>query len=123
MGIDIYVKWKGQSQEEHDNQSSSWFSVTAGKVGYLREAYHGEPYATKFLCPEAFETGQAQIPAATLRERLPTTLALAEKRARKLYKAKHAEVEETKQSFRDFVDLCERKEQETGEPVTILASF
>ena len=26
-------------------------------------------------------------------------------------------------SFADFVELCERKERETGEPVTILASY
>jgi hypothetical protein len=26
-------------------------------------------------------------------------------------------------SFIEFVDLCEQKEQETGEPITIIASY
>ena len=123
MGIDIYAMWKGQSVEERRQQTSQGFSMVAGNVGYLREAYHGAPYATRFLCSEAFGTGQAQIPASFLRERLPRTLALVEERERKLYQAKHSEIEEVKQSFRDFVSLCERKEQETGEPVLVIASF
>jgi hypothetical protein len=30
---------------------------------------------------------------------------------------------ETAQAFVDFVELCERKERETGEPVRILATY
>jgi hypothetical protein len=33
------------------------------------------------------------------------------------------QVEKVKQSFRDFVELCERKERETGESVLIVASY
>ena len=29
-------------------------STEAGGTGYLREAYHGTPYATRHLCAEAF---------------------------------------------------------------------
>ena len=54
MGIDIYMHWKDQTEEEHKAQLTG-FSVTSGDVGYLREAYHGSPYATKFLMPEAFD--------------------------------------------------------------------
>lgn len=72
MGIDIYLEWDGMTEDEKEAQATG-FSVTSGNVGYLREAYHGGPYATKILCREAFEneeTCRAEIPAATLRERL-----------------------------------------------------
>lgn len=123
MGIDIYVRWKGQTKSERERLMALWLTTGAGKAGYLREAYHGEPYATRFLCPEAFEEGGARIEAATLQERLPHTLALVEERSRKLYDDSESEIEETKQSFRDFVALCEEKEKETGEPVTIMAWY
>ena len=42
MGIDIYARWRGQTEEEQHAQITS-FSVVHGHVGYLREAYHGEP--------------------------------------------------------------------------------
>ncbi len=123
MGIDIYACWHGQTEDEAEAQMTG-FSVVHGHVGYLREAYHGEPYATRYLVAEAFENGRAQIPAAVLRERLPATLALVEERERTLYDNYDAEsVAEVQQSFTDFVQLCERKERETGEPVTIIASY
>jgi len=125
MGIDIYAKWKGQTPIEEGAQVFAWLSPTNGNVGYLREAYHGEPYATKFLCAEAFESRdrEASIPAAVLRERLPQTLALAEERERTIYRVTDpAEIEAIKRSYRDFVALCERKEKETGEPVVIVAN-
>lgn len=120
MGIDIYARWRGQTKKEKDAQITG-FSVVHGCVGYLREAYHGEPYATQYLCREAFESEshEAKIPAATLRERLPHTLGLVEERQRELYGQTEAEIEEVKQSFRDFVELCARKETETGEPCVI----
>ena len=94
-----------------------------GGVGYLREAYHGEPYATKYLCAEAFRPDGARIEAAVLRERLPHTLVLVEERERVIYNADPKLIEEVKQSYRDFVSLCEQKETETGEPVFIFASY
>lgn len=71
MGIDVYLKWKNMDQEDEKAQITGW-STLAGNCGYLREAYHGGPYATRILCREAFEseTQEAQIPAAILRERL-----------------------------------------------------
>ena len=125
MGIDIYARWRGQTEEEVIVQAPR-FSITSGNVGYLREAYHGEPYATKHLLREAFDspTCCAAISAATLQERLPETLRIAEERERTVYKeADPAAIERVLQSFRDFVALCAAKEQETGEPVEILASY
>ena len=123
MGIDIYARWHGQTETEEQAQNTG-FSQIHGHVGYLREAYHGEPYATRHLVAEAFERGKAQIPAAVLRERLPETLALVEERERTIYENDDEQsIAEVKQSFTDFVALCERKEQETGQPLTIIASF
>lgn len=61
MGIDIYLEWEGQTEPRE-----------TGATGYLRESYHGGPYATRILLREAFEadTCRAKIPAAILRERL-----------------------------------------------------
>ena len=126
MGIDIYARWNEQTESEKEAQMSVWLSATAGDAGYLREAYHGEPYATQHLCAEAFLSPEreARIPAAVLRDRLPETLTLIEERERKIYGVTdRAEIDSVKQSFRNFVALCERKEKETGEPVVIVASF
>lgn len=122
MGIDIYARWKGQTDEEEKKQFTG-FSTVAGKVGYLREAYHGDPYATKFLVAESFVNGKKKIPAKVLRERLPKTLEIVKEREEKLYKASEDQIKEVQKSFKDFVKLCEKKEKETGEAVTILASY
>jgi hypothetical protein len=125
MGIDLYARWKGQDDAARRAQTSAGFRVDVGHVGYLREAYHGEPYATKALVPEAFaRRGGVRIPAATLRTRLPKVLELVEERERTLYGATTKdEIEPTLRSFRDFVALCEQKERETGEAVEILADW
>ena len=128
MGIDIYARWKGQTEEEERAQITG-FSVEHGHVGYLREAYHGEPYATQELVPEAFDRDNhpegAPITAATLRERLPTTLVTARRRLREIYDQDPDDPESARElkSFIDFVELCERKEEETGEPCRITASY
>jgi hypothetical protein len=90
MGIDIYAEWDGMTKEEHAAQLTG-FSPEHGHVGYLREAYHGEPCATTILVSEAFEHGRAVIPAATLRERVPEVLEIAEQRKRELYGETDAE--------------------------------
>jgi hypothetical protein len=125
MGIDIYARWEGQLPEEVRKQAKVWLSNDAGEVGYLREAYHGEPYATQHLVPEAFDRREGvEIPAKVLRERLPETLRLAEVRERKIYGATSmVEMKPTLDSYRTFVELCERIEKETGRPVLIIASW
>ncbi len=124
MGIDIYVEWRGMTVEDSNAQVTACFDATAGHIGYLREAYHGEPYATRVLVPEAFEKGDAAIPAARLRERLPATLAAAEQREKTVYgETDPFEIQRVLDSFRNFVELCERKEAETREPCRITASY
>lgn len=54
MGIDLYLHWRGQTASERSVQITG-YKMDAGQVGYLREAYHGGPYATRILAPEAFE--------------------------------------------------------------------
>jgi hypothetical protein len=80
MGIDLYLRWNDQTDIEKGAQYTG-FSTVAGSTGYLRESYHGGPYATALLAREAFdsETAEAQIPAAVMRERLthPTEPAYA----------------------------------------------
>jgi hypothetical protein len=123
MGIDIYAEWRGMTEEESNAQITG-FDAAAGHVGYLREAYHGEPYATRVLVPEAFEKGEAAIPAGLLRERLPAALAAAEQREKTVYgETDPLEIQRVLDSFRNFVELCERKEAETGQPCRITASY
>lgn len=110
MEMDICARW--QTKENH--------------ISYLRESGHRQCYATQHLFKEAFDDddGNAEIPAEVLRERLAHTLTLVEERERYVnMETDPKEIEEVKQSFRDFVELCETKEKETGEPVTISASY
>src|SRR3984893_15575344 len=110
MGIDIYAKWDGMTEAEEAAQITG-FSIEHGHVGYLREAYHGEPYATKVLVPEAFKCGRTGIAADTLQKRLPDALHVAETRERTVYSETDAnEIERVLKSYRDFVALCVRKE-------------
>jgi DNA polymerase III sliding clamp (beta) subunit (PCNA family) len=93
-----------------------------GHVGYLREAYDGEPYAIPMLVPEAFER-EVEIPAARLRERLERVLCVATRRQVQVY-SRNTDNEDAKaalKSFVDFVELSERKERETGRPCRIAA--
>ncbi len=124
MGIDIYAKWDGMTETEEIAQHNALLCTGFGHVGYLREAYHGEPYATRVLVPESFETGRAEIPAETLWERLPETLKAAEQRERELYgETDINEIGHVLKSYVDFVELCARKEDETGKPCLIIASY
>lgn len=169
MGIDIYTRWPGQTAQEERAQCTG-FASDAGHVGYLREAYHGGPYVTRYLVSEAFDTGEAAIPAATLRARLPAAVLMHLYREHKLYGGDaHPErisldelpaallqafstlkddehdafaatllpeslatgerliaermLPDTALAFVDFVELCERKERETGSPCAVIASY
>ena len=125
MGINVYARWQGQNEKEKKAQITG-FSVRHGHVGYLREAYHGEPYATRFLCREAFASGigESQISAKVMRDRLPETLDMVDQRERRIYKQKdQAKIDLVKKSFSDFVELCEHKEKKTGVPCTITVSW
>jgi len=126
MGIDIYLKWKEQSREDHEKQMTG-FSTVAGNVGYLREAYHGGPYATRVLMPEAFadevpDEG-ATIPNSVLVERLELTEATVRERYAAIYSEKDpAVVDPAVKAYHDFVALHGQKEKAGLEP-TIYASY
>jgi hypothetical protein len=126
MGIDIYAEWDGMTDGEKEEQAHSWLSADAGANGYLREAYHGAPYATHVLVPEAFDSADgACIPAATLRERLPETLTTIIERQRVIYQeaSDSNDTVAALKSFEEFVELCEGVEEETGTPCRISASY
>ena len=122
-GIDVYAHWKGKTLAEERAQITG-HSVTHGHVGYLREAYDGEPYALEFLVSEAFER-DTEIPATLLRARLAEVLRMAAKRQLAVYHrpADDASAKEALKSFADFVNLCERKERETGNPCRISVRY
>jgi hypothetical protein len=126
MGIDVYLKWERQSQSEKAQQG---FCGAHGHLGYLRESYHGGPYATHVLVPEAFTDGRGeqsvQIPAAVLRQRLPPTIETAIERLVNVYGLNREEArnDEIVKSFIAFVELAERKEKEIGKFCTIHASY
>ncbi|MCP4493321.1 MAG: hypothetical protein GY820_39355 [Gammaproteobacteria bacterium] len=115
MGIDIYLRWDGQTEEEEEAQYTG-FSCVHGHVGYLREAFHGEPYATHAFVAEAFDGDQdgVAIPAATLRDRLPA----AQEATRERYEGCDF-VDEAAKSFADFAALAERLESEGKNPRVI----
>jgi hypothetical protein len=130
MGIDIFATWKGQTKQEQKQQHDNIFSIDAGGRGYLREAYHGGPYATKVLLPELWQDNidpmeGVPIPAHMLRERLGPTLSAALMRQTKVYQ-ESADSDVTRQvcgSFKAFVELCAAKEAVTGEPCIIKGSY
>ena len=124
MGIDIYTRYLGQTPEERNEQSSHWLCTDGGQVGYPREAYHGEPYVTRFLCREAFTTGEAAIPAWLLRKRLAKAVRLVAVRERALYPDEsEEEIQAICDSYTAFVEHCERIEAMIGEPVIIVVSY
>ncbi len=126
MGIDVYMKWKGQTEEEHKAQITG-FSIAHGHAGYLREAYHGDPYATQVLFPEAWTARKQDeelglpVKAATLRKRLPDVIKTAIERGRIIYGQELTESSLEIKSFKDFVELAERIEA-SGKKVYISVS-
>jgi len=122
MGIDIYLRWPEMTPDEKQRQICG-YSTRHGHVGYLREAYHGHPCATRVLVPEAFnDRGDGiEIPAAVLRERLPRVLDVVKLRSLAVY-GEDAPADAL-QAFDDFVRLAEEKEAHCGRPCTVQASY
>ncbi len=139
MGIDIYLSWDGMTEQDGRAQLVG-FAVDAGHVGYLREAYHGSPYATRVLVPEAFEAAMLRpeeareagldvderravhIPAATLSGRLEATCSAAITRAQRVYGCVLTADSPEVRAFIDFVELATRLEQQGCHP-RVFASF
>ena len=131
MGIDCYLVNPETNQihaEEIGQEEAMGFNPFSGHVGYLREAYHGGPYATKVLLPEAWideeerdEGGAISIKASTLRHRLPKTLEAAAIRNRENYANRDEDA--VLKSFKDFVDLAEDLEKKNGKPCKFYGSY
>ncbi len=139
MGIDILLSWDAMRDTERKAQLTG-FRVDAGDVGYLREAYHGGPYATQLLVPEAFHTQQLGVTAArdagfdvderaavyiagaTLRGRLEAVCGVVIRRAAKVYGDALTLDSPEVRAFVDFVSLVERLERE-GRCPRVFASF
>ena len=123
MGIDVYLRWELMTDEELDAQHEG-YNPCIGHMGYLREAYHGSPYATRLRVPEAFEAhGEpVHIPAALLRQRLPQTMRAAFHREIAVYGHQANEDSPVVQSFVNFVTLAEELEARGFEPF-VVASF
>lgn len=120
MGIDIYLRWRGQTKAEEEAQYTG-FSVQHGHVGYLREAYHGGPYATKVLFPETWadeENQEARIPNAVLRERMPEAIETALVRERRVYARTDVTPEtcDMAKSIQSFIELHGQLEEEGKDP-------
>jgi len=135
MGIDVYLKWDGMTNEEYEAQLTG-FSVTSGDVGYLREAYHGEPYATHELITEDWSDQPYNedaerpdykgcgfsIPNEVLKKRLPKVLKVVKEREITLYKGTLDDVYEVQESYKDFVALHGELEK-NGKNPRIIISF
>ena len=131
MGIDCYLVNPETNQihaEEIGQEEAMGFNPFSGHVGYLREAYHGGPYATKVLLPEAWideeerdEGGAISIKASTLRHRLPKTLEAAAIRNRENYANRDEDA--VLKSFEDFVNLAEDLEKKNGKPCKFYVSY
>ena len=123
MGIDVYLRWDGMTEEDKDKQFTG-SSTIHGHVGYLREAYHGEPYATEALISEDWSKQPEEgfiIPNKVLEERLPEVAGLIVKREVKLYGSSVEMAMEVVRSFIDFVDLHEKLELEGKNPRIVIS--
>ncbi len=109
MGIDVYLSWDGKTEEEQQAQYTG-FSTVAGNAGYLREAYHGSPYATHALFPrdyweitqEEADAGGKLADIALLKSRLAQTVMVAAYRNHALYE------QGIDQSYAELGDITEK---------------
>ena len=129
MGIDVYLHKHGESEPYIYSQEKEGFmwGVWNGEHGYLREAYHGGPYATKELLPECWKDGYEgeliPIKSSVLKKRLDIVVDTSRERSTILYKEDPEDTDKTAQSFIDFVELASRLEKESGYPCKFYASY
>jgi hypothetical protein len=124
MGIDVYLRWDGQTEAEKEAQITG-YSIVHGHVGYLREAYHGGPYATKTLMPEAWESDDengVRINASVFRQRLSAVKLIVVKRSAVIYGEELNDDSPEVQSYVKFIELAEAKENEGKNP-RVLVSY
>lgn len=128
MGVDFYLKWSDQTDEEHDSQITGFASV--GDRGYIRESYGGSTLATEVFCPESFSDGEncyvvaeptrgaLSVTVDDLRARMPAVEAACVSRAG----ARNDYAEQHYKAFEDFLALAEAKLAE-GRRVWIYNSY
>ena len=130
MGIDCYLVNPDSGElhaEETGQRDRMGFNTLSGDAGYLREAYHGGPYATHVLLEEGWndgdidDKGNFSLPASTLRNRLSETLEAAAIRNKSLYSGQ--DEEGVLESFKDFVALAEKLEEKNGKPCKFHVSY
>jgi hypothetical protein len=130
MGIDCYLIDPDSNKvyaEETGQTDRLGFNTLSGDAGYLREAYHGGPYATQVLLEEGWNDGDMdgegnfEISASILRKRLPQTLKDAAQRNKTNYDGDLEK--EVLKSFKDFVELAEKLEKERGKPCKFYVSY
>ncbi len=111
MGIQAFARWKGQTKEEKYEEflSEHWKSEIMCALQHLVD---------EAICTLDGDEYDVKIPARTLRERLPHALELIENQLRPK-KNEPEVIEAKKMTYVNFVEMCERKEKETGEPVGI----
>jgi hypothetical protein len=145
MGIDLYARWNGITKAQKEAQYTGFRTV--GAAGYLREAYHGAPYATEVLIPEAFEDaaysgeenesgalvartdsdppsdfdGQPRVLLAEFVSRLDAAQAAAHERGRAVYPTEPTYGDHHANEIAAFVKLVEAKVRK-GKTVRIYAS-
>ena len=113
--IVIYASWEGQTDKEILDQLLLLYTVgdhyLASATGYFVQELYDSPNLT------------AKIPAKVLERRLPRTLELLRESTRALHSESDTDeiVNRVAPSFIKFAELCKQKEEEIGEPVTIIA--
>jgi hypothetical protein len=129
MGVDIYMHWKDQSEEEEKAQYTG-FSLDAGAKGYIREAYHGNPMVTMEMFKECFggneentEDKGVEFTSGKLLSRLPAAIESVLAKQKTRYVANPMYSLYMTRSLCDFVELAIEKEKLTGSSVRIYASY
>ena len=124
MGIDIYMRWDGMTEDDRQKQYTG-FDATVGEVGYLREAYHGSPYATHYFVQEAFEDEEydgVAIPSDTLLQRVPLAVDIHIQRHKEIYKEDVKKEDKSARAFGEFAKLVQDLERQGKNP-KIRASY
>lgn len=111
MGLDIYLKWEGQTEEERQAQFTG-FDITKGHVGYLRSSYCNSAKLRIFDQLFGNNVGEEEfypkVGELSVNLKDIDFTPLKDEYNQDLYK-------EAVQSIQDFVKLCEKKIVELGE--------
>ena len=122
MGIDIYAEWDGMTGAEAQPLGLPRSRARPRRLsarGLSRRAVRDESPRARGLRDGSrsnLRRHASGSPAGRSR--------VAEQREREIYgETSEAEINRILRSYADFVELCARKEAETGEPCLIVASY